>query len=508
MRVLPPLATKDRALSAVLIVGCGILQAVALAFAAFATRDAFAALHGSDPLPVQTVCELAVAGLVAGLCLFFSRRQAEDLGQSYAIDLRQTLYAKITRLPKSRHEARRVGALSLRFVGDLSAARLWFGRGLPDVMTATVVLPGAIAILWLLDPALAFMGLAPLGLALVVMIALAWHLEKLHRSLRGRRANIAIKMIERIAIAPELDLMGRTKKELRALDQQGASLKADAIGRRARTTALQVILQVGVALSGLTILWVASQTGTTPATVAASLSVLALVVLPIQDLGTAWDQYCAWRVARGKALRLLGEPEAPRSAIVSSVPSPVRVTGTLAGEPLDLSAPAGEITRITSRHPMQLSRLVAGLDHDRDIAVSFAAPDTRPRIALIGDAHVGLQGSLRRSATLSTRKRPDDVRIAEVLHEVGLGTLVQAGDGLDQSIAANGNGLPAGETLRLDLTRAVLGHAGVIVISSVRFASDAVQDHLLAALQGLSTATIIVIDTAETSQQTNHSKAA
>lgn len=45
MTPLPPLMTSDRALSAVLIVGCGPLQAAVLSVAAFATRDAFAALH-------------------------------------------------------------------------------------------------------------------------------------------------------------------------------------------------------------------------------------------------------------------------------------------------------------------------------------------------------------------------------------------------------------------------------------------------------------------------------
>ena len=185
MRTLPPLVTRDRAFGAVLITGCGILQALALAFAAFATRDAFDALHVGDPLSLRTVAELTAAGLLAAFCVFFSGRQAEALGQSYAIALRRALYAKIARLPKSRHEKRRVGALSLRFVGDLSAARLWFGRGLPDVLTALVVLPGAVAILWSLDQTLALAGLTPLGLTLVLMTVLAWRLESPHRRLRA-----------------------------------------------------------------------------------------------------------------------------------------------------------------------------------------------------------------------------------------------------------------------------------------------------------------------------------
>lgn len=489
MRSLPSLATRGRAFSAVLVVVYGIVQAVALAIAAFATRDAFAALHIKEPLALRTVVELGLAGVIAAICLFLSRRQAEALGQSYAIALRRTLYKQIASLPKSRHEQRRTGALSLRFVGDLSAARLWFGRGLPDVLTALVVLPGGVAILVLLDPNLVWAALAPLGLSLMLMAAAAWHLEHRHQGLRQRRANIAVAMIERIAIAPELDLMGRTNKELRAIDEQGAALKTDAVARRCRTAGLQSILQAGVTLAGLMILWLASQKATEPATAAASLSVLALVSMPLQDLGAAWDRYCAWSVARGKAERLLNEPTLSRRAKPRHKAVPVTVSGAV-----NLTIDAGEVMRLKGPSSGKIARVIAGLDYDPDIHVAFGDHSSSPRIAFIGDAHVGLQGSLRRSITLGTRKRPNDARIAEVLNAFGLNCLVDAPQGLDQRVAENGKGLGLGQTVRLDLVRAVLGQADLIVISSLRWEAEPDQTSLLATLRRLCSATILLAD--------------
>ncbi|MEO0746663.1 MAG: ABC transporter transmembrane domain-containing protein, partial [Pseudomonadota bacterium] len=360
-------------------------------------------------------------------------------------------YKQIASLPKSRHDQRRTGALSLRFVGDLSAARLWFGRGLPDVLTAMVVLPGAVAILITLDVGLAIATLTPLGLSLLLMAALAWHLERRHRQLRKRRASIAISMIERIAIAPELDLMGRTAKELRALDAQGAALKSDAVARRGRTAGLQGILQAGVAVSGLAILWFASQGNATPATVAASLSVLALVAMPLQDLAAAWDRYCAWSVARQKAQRLIDEQSLTRKPNKEQTPVSVTLSGVA-----DFTAEAGGVTRVDAPNAPELARLIAGLDHDPKVTIAFGDKEAPPQIAHIGDIHVGIQGSLRRSVTLSTRKRPSDEAVSEVLRAFGLSALLDAPRGLDQRIAENGNGLGAGQTLRLDLARAVL----------------------------------------------------
>lgn len=494
MTSLPKLPTRNRVIDAVLIVGCGVLQAAALAMAAFATREAFAALHSGVGLPNETVFKLLLSGLVAALFLWMSRRRAERLGQSYAIDLRSVLYEKIAQLPKSRHEERRVGALSLRFVGDLSAARLWFGRGLPDVLTAIVVLPGAAVILFSLDPSLAKIGLVPLCFAILVMGATAWQLERRHRQLRRRRANIAIKMIERIAIAPELDLMGRTKKELRALGEQGQSLMSDAVARRSRTAALQSILQAGGVMAGVAILWTASRNSIAPATVAASLSVLALVALPLQDLAAAWDRYCAWCVAREKALRLLRERTVLRRSRKEAFPVRVELRGQLGGSPIAFVAKAGEITHLKSQHNQVLARHISGLDGYDDLEVLFDGHSNRPRIAHIGDDHVGLQGSLRRSVTLMSRKRPNDQRITEVLSAFDLQDLLAAPNGLNQRVSENGKGLSAKQSLRLDLARAVLGKCDVIVIASLRWVADPHHASLLRTLRKQTSATVILAE--------------
>lgn len=404
------------------------------------------------------------------------------------MSLRRVLYKQIAGLPKSRHAQRRTGALSLRFVGDLSAARLWFGRGLPDVLTAIVVLPGAVAILASLDTALALAALTPLGLSMTLMTLLAWHLQHRHERLRARRASIAISMIERIVIAPELDLMGRTDKELSALDKQGEALRGDAVARRGRTAGLQAILQAGVALSGLAMFWTASRAATPPATVAASLSVLALVALPLQDFAASWDRYCAWSVARMKAKRLLDEPTMTRTAKPHGTPAAVRLSGSA-----QFTVEAGGVTRIITPNAAKQAQVIAGLDQDPDLYVEFDTERSH-YAAFIGDAHIGLQGSLRRSTTLGARRRPNDKQIAKTLTALDLSNLMSRPGGLDQRISENGKGLTAHETMRLDLARAVLSKADLIVISSLRWAADPDRVSLLETLQDMTPATIILAE--------------
>ncbi|MEO0503510.1 MAG: hypothetical protein AAFZ14_09300, partial [Pseudomonadota bacterium] len=343
-----------------------------------------------------------------------------------------------------------------------------------------------------LDSGLARAAIGPLALGLVAMVALAWHLERRHRRLRQRRAGLAIAMIERIAIAPELDVMGRTGRELRALDDRGASLRDLAVARRGRSAGLQAILQAGVALSGLAMLWHGSRAGTAPATVAASLSVLALVAMPLADLAAAWDRYCAWRVARAKAARLLAEPTLRRRAQASSDP----VTVTLRGAET-FTAKAGRVTHLAGPNAVQLARSIADLDRNDTVEIRFDDQTTRPHVAYVGDTHVGLHGSLRRAATLMNRRRPDDAHITRTLTAFGLNTLATAPGGLDQRLAAGGTGLSAAQSLRLDLVRAVLGEAQVIVIASLRWQADADRDTLLQTLLSQTQATVIIAQAAD-----------
>lgn len=492
MTALPPFLTGQRSLDAALVVASGIGQAAAAVYAAFATRDAFAALHADQGVAAGTLVELGMAGLIMGLCLFIAQRRSEALGYSYANALRQCFYGQIAGLPKSRHGERRTGALALRFVGDLSAARLWFGRGLPDVLTAVVVVPAAIVILFALDPALAPAGTLPLGIALLIAMAMAWHLERFHQSLRGRRAGLAISMIERIAVSPELDLMGRTGREMQSLEKRGKALQSEAIARRSCTAALQAILQVGTAVSGMTLIWVSGVSSAGTGITAASLAVLALLAVPLANLATAWDSYCAWRVAREKAHRLLMEKTTMRQIRPRKRAVDIKVSGQLDGVGIELTFASGQVSYLRGIQDARLARCIAGLDHVEGLSVYYGGNRSLPRIAYIGDTHVNIQGSLRRSATLMCRQRPANERIVETLRAYELHHLLEQNDGLDERIAEAGRNLSAIDTLRLDLARAELGEVELLVIDSVRW--QAVQDNrrLLALFTERCEATILI----------------
>ena len=498
MTVLPRLWDGDRSPDALLIPLLGIGQAFALGVGAFATRDAFEALHSGTGVPDRALLTLIAAGMVAAALDLIGRRRSEALGQSYACSLRLALYGHLAGMDRRAVSGRRLGALSLRFVGDLSAARNWFGRGLTRLVSAAVVLPGAGVVLYLLDPVLAATAAVPVVLSLAVMAALAVGLGARHRALRSRRANISIAMMERVAISPHLDLLERTTHELSALDENGAALRQNAVARVTRLGLVRLLPQAGAAVAGAGMLWVSGIAGIAPGSTAAGLAVLGILMIPLRDCGDVWDQFCAWRVAREKAAGLFAIPSHRREIVLRGRPVEVVVAGVVVGmRVVDMTVPAGALALLIGPQgsgKSELGHLIAGLDRTSEGTVCYDGKTAPlPRIAHIGDGSPVVQGSLRRGLTMGITPRPARRRIEEVSKVFGLGPLLTRLDGIRGRIGEAARTVSSAEALRIDLTRAALAAPDLIVIDSSRLLVDPDRETLLVDLRRLTDCTMLVI---------------
>lgn len=501
MTRLPNFLAGERIPDAVALPLLSIGQAVFLGIGVFATREAFGALHAGTSLESWTLWKLIGSGVLAAALEVVRRICAERLGQSYASSMRIALYTHLAGMRKSELDARRLGALSLRFVGDLSAARNWFGWGLPRVISAAIVLPGAAIVLWLLEPRIALVGCIAMGLTIGLMAIAAIGFEMLHLTLRSRRANIAIAMMERIAIAPLLDLMGRTQQELKVLEERGRQLRRDATARAWRAGVLGAIPQIGLAVTGAAALGQAVRLDTAPGTVAAVLSMLGILAMPLRDLGVSWDHFNGWRIARGKALDLLSRHSRLRQPAPVLQPVGVEAHGSLEDQQISVSVPPGAVGLLRggdTRGRSLLAMLLAALDEDCDVQINYGTGAAElPRIHFIGDNPIALQGSLRRTMTLGISPRPKGRAILEMAQVFGLGHLLPQGRrSLKERIAEAARNVSAAESLRIDLVRVALANPDLVIIDTARLAADTENAMLLRILSAKTDSTIIVVDRA------------
>ncbi|MEM9277581.1 MAG: ABC transporter ATP-binding protein [Pseudomonadota bacterium] len=496
MSQLPDILGEGRRAQIAAVSFAGVGEALVVGGAVFAMRDIFAALHGKESPPMVALTTLILAGFLVAIIRVFGRTQAERLGQSFAVSLRRNLYSHYARQSYSDLKKRRTGALSLRFVGDLSAVRGWVSLGLPRIVTACFVLPGAAVTLSLLNSELAMATVLPIVLTILAMGLLSTLVQPFHRKLRSKRAQIAISMMERAGIAPELDLMGRTPTEIKSLDEQGIKLSKLAIDRRKVYSALQMAPDTGAALTGVAILWTAFATQAPPAEAAAALAMIGILISPLRDLAGVWDKYCAWRVARAKCEAVFSIPVFKRQFIEKSGPVEIEFDNVvLRNTSISTSILPGEKILVSGKSGVGKSTildLAVGLERPDSGNVRFDDSNKIPRTLSISANAPVLQGSVRRALTLGAQQRPEDEIIEEAVDLYEFRPTLERLGGLSARIAESARTLSEGEQLKLHLIRAHLTKPNLIVIDTPLIFATKTFRNAIAFLISQSKATMLV----------------
>jgi ABC-type transport system involved in cytochrome bd biosynthesis fused ATPase/permease subunit len=363
-----------------------------------------------------------------------------------------------------------------------------------------VILPVMLAVFWLMSPVLALAAGLPLAGAIAVAAVLAWRLKARQVRLRQRRAGLSADAMERIALAPAIDLIGRTGRELADLDRDGAALQDEAVGRTGQVAALRAVLRLGAAAAAVAVLAQAAVGGLAPGLAAAALALLGLVSTPLSDLAEAWDQYCAWDTARARMAELLAEPSLPREIAPRQSPVELRLRGlhTRLREGAEAVIAPGQLALIagpTGSGKSRLARRIAGLDRAAGgvVVLYDGQPAPLPRIAQIGETPVILRGSLRRALTLGIRPRPSDRRIEARAREFGLEPLIDETPGITARVGEAGRTLSRGAALRVELARAALANPDLIVIDCPALEADPERADLIARLRRRTGATLVLV---------------
>ena len=490
MTRLPDIFSEGRTKGVALVAALAVGQAAAAGVAAFATRDVFAAFatQGAQP-PIAALATIAAIGVLIAALRVAERAVGEGIGQSYAAALRRAMFGHLSRMPAPDVSRRRTGALAIRFVGDLAAVRSWVSLGLARIISAAIVIPGALIALTLLNPMLAAVAAAPLILAVTAMAAQAPRLGPLHRRLRSRRARLAADMTERIPVAPELRLLGRAEQEIARLNRRSRSLRAAAVARIRATATLQAMPEIGATIAGAGILGTAFATGAAAAEAAGALATLAILTLPLRDLATVWDRRRAWEVARDKCKSVLDAPvlQAVPPHAECTTEGPVRLDFVHARARVlqDVNATAWHGSKIAivggnGAGKSTLLSLAAGLEHATDGRVAIDGLDIRAlpqdirsrTITYVGPRSPILRGSLRRALTLGITPRPDDEMVEAAIRDFGLTDVTGRLGGLDGRVAEGGRNLSSGEARRVHLARTALAGPHLLLLDEPDDALD------------------------------------
>lgn len=470
---MPPLLDNRRGRGLAVVAALTLVQAGAAGAAAFATRALFQAMHGGAalpvvPLPVVPLALLVAAGLLIAVTRIASRVLGERLGQGYASQIRAALFDHAARMPARAVAERRAGYMSLRFVGDMTAFRNWLGLGLPRLVTGAILIPALLVVMWALDPVFAWAVLPVVGLTLLAILLGGLRLVPLQRRLRLRRARIAAEMAERMPLAPRLDRLGRRGTELTQLHRRTDAMIRAALRHRRVAETLKVLPDLAAGIAAALIVYLGHGAGLTPASIAAALAVLGLLLAPLRELGGVWNHRAGFLAARVKAEAALSRgqrdlyragqtlPRGPVNIVFEEVALPSGATFSLhvaAGETVHL--PLGEldagavIDMLLGLDAPPSGRILMSGINLRDLSRG----SLRRGVVEVGTSPEILQGSLRRALLMGCSDCPEDSVLDALARREGLGPLVDRLGGLGGTVREGGRNLTRGERLAISFVR-------------------------------------------------------
>ncbi|MEM8626495.1 MAG: ABC transporter ATP-binding protein, partial [Pseudomonadota bacterium] len=491
MSAMPRVFDQGRTRGMAIIIALALGQAASTGIAAFATRDVFAAFRDTGAgIPILALGLVAASGLAIAAMRYRERLAAERVGQDYVAALRVRLFQHLAQVSARDIARRRDGALSLRFVGDLSAVRNWVSLGLTRTISSLIVLPLATLALFLLNPHLGVAAAVPIAVGMLAMVLTGPRLGPAHRKLRSRRARLAADMSERVPHAPELRLLGRVKTETRHIIKRTETLIEAALERARGAALLRAIPDAVASVAAASIFVTAFASGAAAADAAGSLAAVGLMIQPLRDLAGVWDRHRAWTAARDKCLTLLSVPKL-KTRIGSSggglenKPQSLSFRNVRAGNLSPFSAVASAGRKIAIVGPngagkSTLLSLAAGLERPEHgtvllgnrKTVELTTAERRELIAYVGKRSPILAGSLRRALTMGACAERDDETILECAEEFGLGAVIERLGGLSGKVSEAGRNLSAGEVRRVLLTRAALSGSSLLLLDEPDDALD------------------------------------
>jgi ATP-binding cassette subfamily B protein len=427
-----------------------------------------------------------IAGLVGSALKARERVDADLLGFDFTNDIRMRLFDHLAELSATTLERRSEGVILLRFVGDLTALKLWVSQGLAKLTVATVTSLGTIAVLAYLCPPIAVAVAGSLAVGAAMVFALSGALERAVRASRKNRGNLSGLMAERIIAMRTVMSFGGAASEREIVARRADKLRRSILSRAVVAGAIRGASHATTTLAHLSVLVVGAlavaRGSTTPGVVIASLGMIALLIPVLNELARVFELWHSARVCQEKVDQLMAlgptvreplhaQPLALRDGQVEF--QNVSIDGVL--EDVTLTAPGGCVVAITGPNGAGKSTMLA--------LVSRLISPTSGRILLDGqdvacvtraslrDA-IGMMSAdlplLRGTAEMNIRYRcanasPEEISRVAALCGVEY-LLAPDADGKPRRLRDRGRNLSLGERQRVQLARALLGTPRILLL--------------------------------------------
>lgn len=520
MRKIPRAVSSRRIWLLVRLVINGFAQAAATIAKAVLVEQAFNSLITTHHPAFKTLALEIGLGLIAAaiaiaLLRMAERTDAERIGQSYAYEVRMTLYNQLATLAPRALQSRSQGGVMLRFVGDLTALRQWVSLGLARLVVATSTILAALLALCFVSLTLALTVAIIMVIGGLTTFRLGQRMQKAAREARRRLSRLAGNINEKVASIAVVQVFGQSKREKKRIARQSRELEAAMVDKAMITGQLLGVTEATAILaSGAALLVGAFEVAVgeaTPGAVVAAMSIVGFLVPSLRDLGRVQEYWHNSRVSLRKIAQFLDTP-----SLVTEIPDApdlklglgrlefdcISVEGAL--HEVSAVAEAGQVVALVGSNGAGKSTLLSvaarlidpqhgSIRLDGQDLATHSLASIRRAIGMAGPDLPLLRGSVAKNLRYRYRDAPKE-EMTRVWELCGIEqVLAELPDGEKTRIAEGGVGLSAGQRQRIALARAILGNPPLLLLDEVDANLDvqatAVVERVLAEHQG----TVILI---------------
>jgi ABC-type multidrug transport system fused ATPase/permease subunit len=480
---LPPLWSGGRRAHLSLLILAGFAQAAAAGLSARLFS------HALNPSEVSTrglvLAVLVAAAAVVGLLRMTERVLAERLSQDYVHQIRLGLI----RRNLADGKVKSLGIAVARTTNDLTSVKNWVSQGVAPLAVGIPLIIGVAVVLVLLDPLLSVGLLAPLGVLVLAMKALAPLAYARTRIVRRQRGRLSSQVADTLLSTVAIRSGGGSERELQRIDKYSQRLVAASIQRAKVAGAMRGAAASATGITTAMVIGIGLLAGLPTHSIAGAITLVAFLATPILDLGRVVEYrqtYLAARRIIGPAIEAATEPPSDSPTNRLEEGAAVRLAGP-AGEVITTNLELSDATIMSDLRVQPGGRVIVDTGNERmtsevlerfaGISEGFAGEVTvdGKDLALALDkelrASVGYaaRGMMLMRGTLSRAIRyrcPDanPTDLDDLLAKVGLTRRV-AGltKGPDTILVHGGDPLTIPERARVLLARAVLGNPPLLV---------------------------------------------
>jgi ATP-binding cassette, subfamily B, multidrug efflux pump len=142
---------------------------------------------------------LLTVAAVQGVFRFLQRRLLVGVSRRVEAELKQDLFDQLTRLSFNFHGRSRSGDIVSRLTSDVESIRMLLGPGMMYVMTAAILVPGSLIVLFRISPSITLAMAMPLLLVTVTMRLLTPRLHRRSTAVQESLAEISHRAQESFA---------------------------------------------------------------------------------------------------------------------------------------------------------------------------------------------------------------------------------------------------------------------------------------------------------------------